>query len=305
MRCAVPAGRATGAEPTEHRYSDVTQAARMRATLARRPGRLNRVRLMPVWAAEMVVDEGLVRRLLAQFPELAVRSLRRLAEGWDNSVWVVDERYAFRFGRRAVAIPGVEREIAVLPGLAPLLPLPVPRPVFAGSPTEEYPWPFFGSELLPGVEACDANLGDDARLGVGLELARFERLGLWRAPPHMLGLLDEAERLPPPELPVLVHGDLHFRHVLVENGTASGVIDWGDVCRADPAIDLPLYWSFVPPDGRGAFLDAYGAVNEAQLLRARVLAIGLCAVLARYGRHEGFGGVEREGVAGLERALVD
>jgi aminoglycoside phosphotransferase (APT) family kinase protein len=297
---------------------------------------------MPVWAAEMVVDEGLVRRLLAQFPELAVRSLRRLAEGWDNSVWVVDERYAFRFGRRAVAIPGVEREIAVLPGLAPLLPLPVPRPVFAGSPTEEYPWPFFGSELLPGVEACDANLGDDARLGVGLELARFlralhaldvdgslpvdfnhrtdmgkraalardelaelERLGLWRAPPHMLGLLDEAERLPPPELPVLVHGDLHFRHVLVENGTASGVIDWGDVCRADPAIDLPLYWSFVPPDGRGAFLDAYGAVNEAQLLRARVLAIGLCAVLARYGRHEGFGGVEREGVAGLERTLVD
>ena len=297
---------------------------------------------MPVWAAEMVVDEGLVRRLLAQFPELAVRSLRRLAEGWDNSVWVVDERYAFRFGRRAVAIPGVEREIAVLPGLAPLLPLPVPRPVFAGSPTEEYPWPFFGSELLPGVEACDANLGDEARFEVGLELARFlralhaldvdgslpvdfnhrtdmgkraalardelaelERLGLWRAPPHMLGLLDEAERLPPPELPVLVHGDLHFRHVLVENGTASGVIDWGDVCRADPAIDLPLYWSFVPPDGRGAFLDAYGAVNEAQLLRARVLAIGLCAVLARYGRHEGFGGVEREGVAGLERTLVD
>ena len=297
---------------------------------------------MPVWAAEMVVDEGLVRRLLAQFPELAVRSLRRLAEGWDNSVWVVDERYAFRFGRRAVAIPGVEREIAVLPGLAPLLPLPVPRPVFAGSPTEEYPWPFFGSELLPGVEACDANLGDDARLGVGLELARFlralhaldvdgslpvdfnhraemgkrttlardelaelEPLGLWRAPPHVLGLLEDAERLPPPEPPVLVHGDLHFRHVLVENGTASGVIDWGDVCRADPAIDLPLYWGFVPPDGRAAFLDAYGAVNEAQLLRARVLAIGLCAVLARYGRHEGFGGVEREGVAGLERTLVD
>jgi aminoglycoside phosphotransferase (APT) family kinase protein len=296
---------------------------------------------MPVWTAEMVVDEGLVRRLLAQFPELEVRSLRRLAEGWDNSVWVVDERYAFRFGRRAVAIPGIEREIAVLPRLAPLLPLPVPRPVFVGGPTEEYPWPFFGSELLPGAEACDADLGDEARLEVGLELARFlralhaldvdgslpvdfnhradmgkrttlardelaelERLGLWRAPPQVLGLLEEAERLPPPELPVLVHGDLHFRHVLVENATASGVIDWGDVCRADPAIDLPLYWSFIPPDGRGAFLDAYGAVNEAQLLRARVLAIGLCAVLARYGRHEGFEGVEREGVAGLERALV-
>jgi aminoglycoside phosphotransferase (APT) family kinase protein len=104
---------------------------------------------------------------------------------------------------------------------------------------------------------------------------------------------------------VLVHGDLHFRHVLVEGRAPSGVIDWGDVCRADPGIDLPLFWSFVPPEGREAFLDAYGAMNEAQLLRARVLAINLCAVLARYGHHEGFEGVEREGLAGLARALVD
>jgi aminoglycoside phosphotransferase (APT) family kinase protein len=297
---------------------------------------------VPVWAAEVVVDEELVRRLLARFPELEVRSLRVLAEGWDNSVWVVDERYAFRFPRRAIAIPGVEREIAVLPRLAPLLPLPVPSPVFVGGPAEDYPWPFFGCELLPGVEAGDAALDDDARLAVALELARFlrtlhsveldvplpldfnrradmpkrtalareelgelDRLGLWRAPPRVTRLLDEAERLPPPEPPVLVHGDLHFRHVLVQGSAASAVIDWGDVCRSDPAIDLPLLWSFVPPDGRDAFLDAYGEVNEAQLLRARVLAIQLCAVLARYGGLEGLEGVEREGLEGLERALVD
>ncbi len=83
------------------------------------------------------------------------------------------------------------------------------------------------------------------------------------------------------------------------------MIDWGDICLADPAIDLPLLWSFVPPDGRGAFLDAYGLVNDAQLLRARVLAIQLCAVLARYGHLEGLDGVQREGLAGLKRALVD
>jgi aminoglycoside phosphotransferase (APT) family kinase protein len=297
---------------------------------------------VPVWTAEVVIDEGLVRRLLARFPELEIRSLRRLAEGWDNSVWVVDERFAFRFPRRAIAIPGIEREIAVLPALAPLLPLPVPCPVFVGDPGDDYPWPFFGSELLPGVEAGDAGLDDDARLAVGLQLARFlrtlhsldadqclpvdfngradmarrtamardelaelERLGLWRAPSRVTSLLEEAERLPLPEEPVLVHGDLHFRHVLVEGRAPSGVIDWGDVCRADPGIDLPLFWSFVPPEGREAFLDAYGAMNEAQLLRARVLAINLCAVLARYGHHEGFEGVEREGLAGLARALVD
>jgi aminoglycoside phosphotransferase (APT) family kinase protein len=297
---------------------------------------------MPAWSPELVVDEPLVLRLLTQFPELEqLHSLRRLAEGWDNSVWLVDERYAFRFPHREVAIPGFRRELEVLPKL-PALPLAVPRPLFVGLPSEEFPWPFFGSELLPGVEAGAVELDDAARVEVGLELARFlrelhavelhvalpfdangrtdmrrraslareqlaevERLGVWRAPSRVEELLAEAQRLPRPEPPVLVHGDLHFRHLLVDDGAASGVIDWGDVCRSDPAIDLPLLWSFVPPEGRRAFLDACGPVNEAQLLRARVLAVQLCAALAHYGRLEDNTGVEREAVAGLERALLD
>jgi aminoglycoside phosphotransferase (APT) family kinase protein len=137
------------------------------------------------------------------------------------------------------------------------------------------------------------------------QLGEVKRLGIWRAPQRVEELLADAQRLPPPEQPVLVHGDLHFRHVLVDGGVASGVIDWGDVCRSDPAIDLPLLWSFVPPAGRSAFLDAYGPVNEAQLLRARVLAVQLCAALAHYGRVECNRSVEREAVAGLERALQD
>jgi hypothetical protein len=36
-----------------------------------------------------------------------------------------------------------------------------------------------------------------------------------------------------------------------------------------------------------------------------VLAIQLGAVLARYGHLEGLDGVQREGLAGLKRALVD
>jgi aminoglycoside phosphotransferase (APT) family kinase protein len=297
---------------------------------------------VPIWTAEIEVDETLVRRLLGQFRDLDGAQIRKLAAGWDNSVWVVEEHYAFRFPQRAVAVPGVERELTVLPQLAPLLPLPVPRPVFVGRPDDDYPWPFFGCELLPGVEAGDAALDDEARIEVALQLAAFlrslhaveldealpvdfngrtnmpkraalareelaelARLGLWSAPPQVERLLAEAERLPPPQSEVVVHGDLHFRHLLVDARAASGVIDWGDVCRSDPAIDLPLLWSFVPPAGRGAFLDVYGSVDETQLLRARVLAIQLCAILARYGHLEGAAGVEREGLAGLERALVD
>ena len=101
-------------------------------------------------------------------------------------------------------------------------------------------------------------------------LADIARLGLWQAPASVNQVLDEAERLPVPSVAALVHGDLHFRHVLVERERVTGVIDWGDICLADPALDLQLLWSFVPPQGRAAFLDAYGPVDDAQLVRARV-----------------------------------
>jgi aminoglycoside phosphotransferase (APT) family kinase protein len=127
---------------------------------------------------------------------------------------------------------------------------------------------------------------------------------VWSAPTAAGELLAGAEHLPPPQAPVVVHGDLHFRHLLVDGGHASGVIDWGDVCLADPAIDLSLLWSFVAPEHRAAFLEAYGPVTEAQLVRARVLALQLCATLAHYGRVEGNAAVERAGVDGLERTLV-
>ncbi len=91
---------------------------------------------MPEWEAEIAIDEGLVRALLSdQFPELDAASARPLAEGWDNSVWVVEDEWAFRFPRREIAIPGVERELEVLPRIAALLAVPVPVPT-SSSATE-------------------------------------------------------------------------------------------------------------------------------------------------------------------------
>jgi aminoglycoside phosphotransferase (APT) family kinase protein len=292
---------------------------------------------VPVWSAEVTVDESLARRLVAgQFPELASAPLRRLAEGWDNVVWVVDERWAFRFPQRTMGAELIERELRVLPLIAPALPAPIPVPVFAGRPADGYPWSFFGAPLLPGLEACDAALDDDARRRLAPALARFlralheipvidgllpdpnqradmphraamtrewlERLG--RPLPGLDALLAEAQALPPPEHEVIAHGDLHFRHVMVdEAGELTGVIDWGDVCRADPCIDLSLLWSFFGADGRAAFLAEYGTVSDAQLLRARALAVNLCVILAVYGRDEGMSSVEREALDGLDRCL--
>jgi aminoglycoside phosphotransferase (APT) family kinase protein len=300
------------------------------------------------WDPDVAIDEALVRALLAeQFPTLEARSLQLLGEGFDNSVWVIDEEWAFRFPRRAQAVPLVDRELAVLPRLADLVPAPIPIPAFVGEPSEFFPRPFFGHGLLAGVEPADACLtaADRVRLGVGI--ARFlralhaprtrsavdperalpvdpnrradmpfrvEKAREWldRLPDlasrHRSAaerILADGELLEPTSDEALVHGDLHARHVLVDAGELSGVIDWGDVCLGDPAIDLPFVWSVVPPESRHVVLDEYGAADDEARLRARVLAIMLSAVLILCARHEGRATLERESVAGLERALTD
>jgi aminoglycoside phosphotransferase (APT) family kinase protein len=296
---------------------------------------------MPVWTAEVKVDEPLARRLIAeQFPQVELSALELLGEGWDNTVWLADGRWVFRFPRRQVALPGFERELAALPVLAPRVPLPIPDPVLVGRPVDEFPWPFFGAPYMPGREplgldeptraalarplgeflralhaapAVDGLLEDpmgraDMAVRVPKTLDQFEPVeaaGVWRAPESVHELLEAARSLPQPEPTSVVHGDLHFRHLLVDDrGALSGVIDWGDVCHGDPAIDLTLYWSLLPVSARPDFLAAYGPVRDDQLVRSRVLAINLCSILALYAHDEGMPEVKAEALAGLERAVA-
>src|SRR4029079_8662983 len=132
--------------------------------------------------------------------------------------------------------------------------------------TTEYPWPFFGYRKLPGKEACDSRLDHAQRSHLAKPIARFlpdlhkspnfithdelpldlrriesvERLSWGK---HRLeDLRSLGENLPyaalhrclplpsgPRHSPIApVHGDLHFRHLLLDGvGELSGVIDWG------------------------------------------------------------------------------
>ncbi len=207
---------------------------------------------MPDWDPDVVVDEALVGALLTeQFPELDASSARLLGEGWDNSVWIVEECWAFRFPHREIAVPGVERELAVLPLLAPRLPAPIPVPTFVGRPSDRFSRPFFGAPLLSGLEAVDVVLADADRIALGVDLGRFLRAlhdveldvdlpvdpirradmpfrvtrtrervaevsAIWAAPPAVAGILEAADSLPASTQRVVTHGDLHLRHVLVE-----------------------------------------------------------------------------------------
>ena len=196
----------------------------------------------------MTVDAELVRQLIREQFNWEVGSLRLLGEGWDNTVWLVDERWSFRFPRRSVVVSGIENELAVLPQLAPHLPLPIPDPTFLGRPSAAFEWPFYGAPFLPGRELADAGLDDEALIALARPLAEFlrelhstdldvelpvdpigradmavrvpraiefldevEGLGLWRRPPIVADLLASALELPAPQTAAIVHGDLHLR----------------------------------------------------------------------------------------------
>lgn len=179
-----------------------------------------------------------------------------------------------------------------MPWLAPRLPLPVPVP---GVVSEE---PLIlRHRFVPGAELTDptANHGralgeflralhdipanDAVRHGLPPEAhTRTERaadIGRFRTEVvplliaaqrgSALSLLDAALALP---AGTVVHGDLGPEHVLAENGTLSGIIDFGDAHLGDPAIDLAWALFGTPPEFGDAVTRTYGVTAQ---LRARAL----------------------------------
>ena len=302
---------------------------------------------MSEWDPEVEVDEARAQALIgSQFPELGDAPVREIAAGWDNVVFLVGDRWAFRFPRRAIAIPGVEREIAVLPRLAAHLPLAIPAPRFVGSPAHGYPWPWFGAEYIAGVEVADADLPDERRVDLAASLGEFLRAlhslslasriagdlpvdpmrradmgyripharrrldqvtaaGLWQPTREMERLIATATGLPPPPRTVVLHGDLHARHLLVdEAGRATGVIDWGDVCAGDPSADVSIAFGCFTGDARAAFFDAYGPIDGLTELRARVIAAFLAAALLGYAADIGMEALRAESLRSLDRVVA-
>ncbi|HEX2911845.1 MAG TPA: phosphotransferase [Chloroflexia bacterium] len=86
-----------------------------------------------------------------KFPALAITSLAYLSEGWDSVACLVNEEMVFRFPKRKVVESVLKVEIALLPELAPTLPLPVPHFDFVSKARgKNFPYAFVGYPILPG-----------------------------------------------------------------------------------------------------------------------------------------------------------
>jgi len=200
------------------------------------------------WLAEVEVTHERAAALIeSQCPALAPVTLSLMGAGWDNTAYLVNGEWVFRFPRRTIAVPLLETEGRVLPALAPRLPCPIPTPVWFGRPDAGYKWPFLGYRRLEGHVASDMDLDDAARAALALPVARFLRAlhdvplaetQAWGVPPDAFGYLDGArlERLARPAL-----ADLVARGTLADAGP------WLDVLEAGLAA-LPLAMRMVPPN---------------------------------------------------------
>lgn len=128
------------------------------------------------WIPERVVDAAQAAALIrAQFPDVPAERVEELGVGWDNTAYLVDGSWVFRFPRRTLSVGLLEAEGRLLPAVAPRLSLSIPVPCWLGQPTEEYPWPFAGYRLLSGTTACRARLNEAQRTRLAEPLAAFLR----------------------------------------------------------------------------------------------------------------------------------
>ncbi len=119
------------------------------------------------------------------FPALAIRTFRFLAEGWDSAVWEVNGELVFRFPKRAEVAAWLRTEVALLPELAPALPVLIPQFDYIAEASADFPYPFVGYRKLPGVPLADAPPGlvDAKRLAaqIGAFLTALHRFPVARA----------------------------------------------------------------------------------------------------------------------------
>lgn len=252
--------------------------------------------------SETDIDEILIARLLEeQAPCLVGLRAVKVRDGWDNAVWRLGDSLAIRITRRAVAVNLHQHEQRWLPVLAPGLPLPVPAPVIVGVPGAGFPWPW---SVVPWFEGDVAAVAPPLPREAGVLGAFLEALHVpapadvadnptrggplascqaavtkWAEEPLTSGdepLIREAVSIFNAGLlaatateRVWIHGDLHPRNVLVNQGRLCAVLDWGDVTAGDAAADLAALWWLFDLDVHGEFWSAYRQISPAMWHRAR------------------------------------
>jgi aminoglycoside phosphotransferase (APT) family kinase protein len=267
--------------------------------------------------SEIPLSRGLVRRLLVeQHPDLADRDIGHPAEGFNMAVFRLGDDLAVRLPRHRGSVGPLEAEIRWIGLLGRQWTFPMQRIERVGRPSTDYPWCWAVTSWLPGELAADRPLDASAARPLGQALAEVHRPApddapfnseqsvrlvarepvLRRVLPQLPAVgaarglavdLDAAAAIwagalaVPDDAPrVWIHGDLHPFNVISLNGQFGGIIDWSDIARGDPAVDLGYLRLLLPAAAMPTAHDGYGGVDDATAARARGIGLWKAATLA-------------------------
>lgn len=215
--------------------------------------------------------EDLVAKLHTAFPDLSWSSHQVLTEGWDHVVVILDERMVFRFPIEADYQQDLATEIKVLTQIEPDIDAAIPRytwiapdKTYAGYPivpgqtvTKQYFDSFntqqrtnFARHIAAFLSTLHARndlsyVREDYLITDQAEVKQLSETHL----PDALSdvdmqivrtILDEVDQLLSTKRPIVfIHGDFYSRHLLWDEPNEHlGVIDFSDMCLADPAMDF-------------------------------------------------------------------
>jgi aminoglycoside phosphotransferase (APT) family kinase protein len=183
-------------------------------------------------------------------------SIRVVDDGYDFEVAIVDEAWVFRFARRDGVVAALETEIALLPRIAPALPVAVPAFEVVSREPPFVAYRLIGGEPHAGEDAAGVRAFVETLHALDpreLPIRRDDWVGSYRARcdefarvvlpllpadrhDRARALFAEADTLTG-FVPALVHADLGPEHMLVRDGRLVGVIDWAAARVGDPALD--------------------------------------------------------------------
>ena len=214
-------------------------------------------------------------------------------DGWDVQATLVDGRWVDRSPRRADVEPQVRREVTLMPWLAPQLPLPVPVPRVVSDDPLVVRHAYLPGAPCPGASATHGRaVGEFLHALHAVDPAAAVERGARDAAASFTAAQEVRDRMQedvvpllpsrvrargqallrrlsvPPPAPRLVHGDLGPTHVLVVGDRVSAIIDWGDCCVGDPALDL-AWTRFGAGPAFARALDAAYEADDEMLARGR------------------------------------
>ena len=254
--------------------------------------------------------DDVVRLIEEQF-SMKIKDIIFISSGWDNDVYVINDKYLFRFPRRDIANKLIKTEGDILPIIKPYVSVPFSTPIFYGNSTSDYPYNFLGYDYLHdfSIDEIDAINGKDSISvlatflsqlhSVPIEKVKYvagydglDRLNIKKRKEILIqntnmikktnlyntskleSYIDNLTDIKLNDEKILVHGDMHIKNLLYSiDGVVSSVIDFGDIHIGHRANDISIIYSIIPTQLRRMFFEKYGEVSQKTLDFARFRAI--------------------------------